>query len=112
MGVWHILPESLITSSSNSTIKDFDSHLSNGQNVIIYNHGNAGSRATPHRVELYKVLRKHFHVIAYDYRSIQLTSNNSDKIVILESRVLKRLWRLVQHRSERAGSSQRLHLHD
>ncbi|XP_045462689.1 lysophosphatidylserine lipase ABHD12-like isoform X4 [Harmonia axyridis] len=66
LGVWQILPFQL---ASNKTSDEFfDSSLKNGQNVIVYNHGNAGSRATGHRVELYKFLRKYFHVISFDYR--------------------------------------------
>lgn len=38
--------------------------------VIVYFHGNTGSRAAGHRVELYKLLRDlGFHVITFDYRS-------------------------------------------
>lgn len=68
LGVWQILPENLLSNYLNST-NYFEEILSNGQDVIIYNHGNAGSRVSSHRVELYKVLRQHFHVFAYDYRS-------------------------------------------
>lgn len=38
--------------------------------VLVYFHGNTGSRAAGHRVELYKLLRDlGFHVITFDYRS-------------------------------------------
>nr|CAI5846570.1 unnamed protein product [Callosobruchus analis] len=85
LGVWHILPE-------NHTYPDYDSNeeryfeeaLANGQDVIIYHHGNAGTRLTAHRVELYAILRKHFHVIAFDYRSYGDSSNvvpSEDKVV-------------------------------
>lgn len=41
-----------------------------GSKIIFYLHGNSGSRAASHRVELYKLLRElGFHVIAFDYRS-------------------------------------------
>lgn len=40
-----------------------------GSKVIFYLHGNSGSRAASHRVELYKLLRElGYHVIAFDYR--------------------------------------------
>lgn len=40
-----------------------------GSKIIFYLHGNSGSRAASHRVELYQVLREMgFHVIAFDYR--------------------------------------------
>lgn len=69
LGVWQILPEQLANSSESKDDKYYEAVLQNGQDVIIYNHGNSGSRVSSHRIELYKVLRKHFHVIAYDYRS-------------------------------------------
>lgn len=41
-----------------------------GTNVFLYLHGNTGSRAAAHRVELYKLLREMgFHILALDYRS-------------------------------------------
>lgn len=41
-----------------------------GSNVFLYLHGNTGSRAAAHRVELYKLLRElGFHILALDYRS-------------------------------------------
>ncbi|XP_019872114.1 lysophosphatidylserine lipase ABHD12 isoform X2 [Aethina tumida] len=65
LGVWHILPEN----EANDTSQDFDQALVNAENVLLYNHGNGGCRLTDHRVQLYKVLRKQFHVIAFDYRN-------------------------------------------
>lgn len=39
--------------------------------IIIYMHGNSGTRANPHRVELYRVLQNiSCHVLAVDYRSM------------------------------------------
>lgn len=69
VGVWHILPQELIQSGKDKDQKWFDSALSKGQPIIFYLHGNTGSRAREHRVELYKVLQKlNYHVIAFDYR--------------------------------------------
>lgn len=43
-------------------------HIS-GAKIIFYMHGNSGSRAASHRVELYNVLRAQgYHIIAFDYR--------------------------------------------
>lgn len=37
--------------------------------IVLYLHGNTGSRGNEHRVELYKILRRlGYHVIAVDYR--------------------------------------------
>ena len=73
VGVWHILPQDLIKESelvSADKKKDwFEDSLSNGQPIILYLHGNTGSRAREHRIELYKVLQKlNYHVICFDYR--------------------------------------------
>lgn len=67
--MWQILPKNLVNSSNVLDKEFFDKALSNGQHVILYNHGNSGHRVAPHRVELYAVLRQYFHVIAFDYRS-------------------------------------------
>lgn len=55
-----------------SNEKDFyEQMLSvNDTKIFLYLHGNTGSRAVSHRIELYKLLRSlGFHVIAFDYRS-------------------------------------------
>lgn len=40
-----------------------------GAKIVFYMHGNSGSRAASHRIELYQVLREQgYHVIAFDYR--------------------------------------------
>lgn len=69
LGVWQILPENLVHNFNKTDRNHLDNVLNNGQHIILYNHGNSGHRLAPHRVELYIVLRRHFHVIAYDYRS-------------------------------------------
>ncbi|KAK9876849.1 hypothetical protein WA026_015084 [Henosepilachna vigintioctopunctata] len=66
LGVWQILPSQVIPNKTDDNT--FETYLGNGQDVILYNHGNAGSRATAHRVEMYKFLSNFFHVITYDYR--------------------------------------------
>lgn len=49
-----------------------------GSRIIFYFHGNCGSRAASHRIELYKVLRSMgYHVIAFDYRSYGDSSTTS-----------------------------------
>lgn len=69
LGVWQILSHNITFSTNDTDDQYFENVLGNEQKVIIYHHGNAGTRLTPHRVELYKFLRKYFHVIAFDYRS-------------------------------------------
>lgn len=67
LGVWHLLPHALV----NRTIEDenFNYRESLGQAefpVIIHFHSNGGNRIE--FVNMYNVLRKYFHVIAFDYR--------------------------------------------
>lgn len=70
LGVWHILPSSLMNDSVNANDSFYEEALSHGEPVILYMHGNSGSRGSPHRVELYTLLRNmNYHVIAFDYRS-------------------------------------------
>ncbi|XP_065202981.1 lysophosphatidylserine lipase ABHD12 [Planococcus citri] len=69
IGVWQILPESY-TSQSQIAVETYDEAIGDGKPIIIYVHGNSGTRATYHRVQLYKLLQKNeCHVIAFDYRS-------------------------------------------
>lgn len=67
VGVWHVLSHT----QHNQTKLDVEegSLLKDGRPIILYLHGNSGTRAGFHRVGLYKVLSKmDFHVIAVDYR--------------------------------------------
>lgn len=69
----HILPQSLVSSAPKKGTPDFtqwfEKSLGDSRPVILYLHGNAGTRAVPHRVELYDILRKmDYHIIAFDYR--------------------------------------------
>jgi abhydrolase domain-containing protein 12 len=66
----HILPASLMNESMNASDSFYEDALSHGEPVVVYMHGNSGSRGSPHRVELYTLLRNmNYHVIAFDYRS-------------------------------------------
>uniref|UniRef100_A0A0A9XHW2 Monoacylglycerol lipase ABHD12 n=2 Tax=Lygus hesperus TaxID=30085 RepID=A0A0A9XHW2_LYGHE len=70
LGVWQILPISLVAPSILTPPADYEKFLSNGNPVFIYMHGNSGNRGTGHRIDLYKVLQKNnYHVIAFDYRN-------------------------------------------
>lgn len=65
LGVWHILPEELI----DFTLKpeDYEKELMKDEYpVVVFLHGNNNVRTD--NVPIYRILRKFFHVIAYDYR--------------------------------------------
>lgn len=84
IGVWHLLPanrqlEALalnILGNDASRNAAYDDWLKHGQ-VIIYCHGNAGTRATEYRVKLYQIFAENnFHVITFDYRSYADSSSH------------------------------------
>jgi len=70
VGVWHIVPKDLIAASKTQNASWFEKTLGDsGLPIIVYLHGNTGSRAREHRVELYKILQNlNYHVICFDYR--------------------------------------------
>ncbi|XP_059045902.1 lysophosphatidylserine lipase ABHD12-like [Achroia grisella] len=75
LGVWHIIPCSMFKDMF--IIRDYKTidirlhhELKKTKNtIVLYCHGNSNHRASPHRVQMYKVFQKmNFHVIAFDYR--------------------------------------------
>lgn len=66
LGVWHIAPREESCHNVDSV------QLTDGRMVLLYIHGIGGTRASAHRVALYKVLSnqltQEMHIIAYDYR--------------------------------------------
>lgn len=69
VGVWHTLPASQWEEADGKSLEWYRETLGDGRPVIIYLHGNFGTRAIPHRVELMKMLSAAgFHVLSLDYR--------------------------------------------
>ncbi|XP_066964160.1 lysophosphatidylserine lipase ABHD12-like isoform X3 [Macrobrachium rosenbergii] len=105
VGVWHILPESLLSSMPvETTDRDawFENSLSDHRPVILYLHGNTASRAVAHRIELYNVLRKmDYHVVAFDYRGYA----DSTPIPPNETGVVHDAKVVYRYVKERIGSS-------
>lgn len=67
LGVWHILPESYVDFKFKYSDYDYEYFLENTSlPVLLYFHGNGRVRSGS--VEMYKILRKFFHVISFDYR--------------------------------------------
>ena len=67
ISTWHILPDTYQDNVTRS--QDFISALSDGAPIVLYLHGNTGTRGTHHRVETYLSLRRRgYHVITFDYR--------------------------------------------
>lgn len=69
VGVWHTLPASQWEKAAGRSPEWYQETLGDGSPVIIYLHGNAGTRALIHRVELVKVFSAAgYHVFSLDYR--------------------------------------------
>lgn len=76
LGVWHILPESSLAActtnhqDNRTTILDDKLAFSDSRPIVLYVHGNKGSRAGDHRVRLYhRLAYEHdYHVVTFDYR--------------------------------------------
>ncbi|KAH3851352.1 lysophosphatidylserine lipase ABHD12-like isoform X1 [Dreissena polymorpha] len=99
LGLWHILPESLRV--LNLSPDSYEAQLTDSKPIILYLHGNSGSRAGWHRVGLYKVLAKmDFHVIAVDYRGYGDSSGSpSEDGVVADALFVYRWLRERQGRS-------------
>ncbi|XP_029350499.1 monoacylglycerol lipase ABHD12-like [Echeneis naucrates] len=69
VGVWHTLPASQWKEAVGKSPEWYRETLGDGHPVIVYLHGNIGTRAINHRVELVKILsRAGYHVLSVDYR--------------------------------------------
>uniref|UniRef100_A0A803WDP8 Lysophosphatidylserine lipase ABHD12 n=2 Tax=Ficedula albicollis TaxID=59894 RepID=A0A803WDP8_FICAL len=69
IGVWHTVPAALWKNARGKDQLWFEEALGSSHPVILYLHGNAGTRGGDHRVELYKVLSSlGYHVVTFDYR--------------------------------------------
>ncbi|XP_076018782.1 lysophosphatidylserine lipase ABHD12 [Genypterus blacodes] len=69
IGVWHTVPTHLWRDAQGKGGDWYGSTLSSAHSVILYLHGNAGTRGGDHRVQLYKVLSSlGYHVVTFDYR--------------------------------------------
>ncbi|KAL7296407.1 hypothetical protein TKK_0010419 [Trichogramma kaykai] len=71
IGVWQMLPQSLINQSTQQDKENYEELLKNATRpIFLYMHGNSGNRASSHRLELYRLFQSlDFHVICFDYRS-------------------------------------------
>lgn len=69
VGVWHTLPASQWEEAAGRSPEWHQETLGDGRPVIIYLHGNVGTRAMNHRVKLVKILSAAgHHVFSLDYR--------------------------------------------
>lgn len=93
LGVWHVLPSELATTATGDNSDTFMRLLSGSRKVILYLHGNAGSRAGWHRVQLYKVLTAlGYHVITFDYRGYGDSSGAPTEDGVCEDSISMYKW--------------------
>lgn len=94
VGTWHVLPEELgVQYTGTEAESQFVHQLQSGHGVILYLHGNAGTRAGWHRVQLYKLLSKAgFHVVTFDYRGYGDSSGSPSEEGLVEDAVSVFKW--------------------
>jgi len=86
LGVWHIVPKSLL-SELQETDEFYMQALMKNYRVFLYFHGIHGSRAAIHRTALYQVLQNmDCHVITFDYRGF---GDSSDIEAISETTLVE-----------------------
>nr|XP_039335749.1 lysophosphatidylserine lipase ABHD12 isoform X3 [Saimiri boliviensis boliviensis] len=69
VGVWHTVPAVWWKNAQGKDQLWYEDALASSHPIILYLHGNAGTRGGDHRVELYKVLSSlGYHVVTFDYR--------------------------------------------
>nr|XP_054323838.1 lysophosphatidylserine lipase ABHD12 isoform X2 [Pongo pygmaeus] len=69
IGVWHTVPAVWWKNAQGKDQMWYEDALASSHPIILYLHGNAGTRGGDHRVELYKVLSSlGYHVFTFDYR--------------------------------------------
>lgn len=90
---WQILPSHYHT-EQHITEDDFVHGLSDGSAVVLYLHGNTGTRATTHRVQLYKYLSSTLghHVITFDYRGFGNSRCYPSEQGMMEDALLVWMW--------------------
>ena len=95
--VWQILSKDSYAEEPVSE-DDFIHALSDGSAIILYLHGNTGTRATTHRVDLYKYLsgKLGYHVITFDYRGFGNSQCYPSELGMMEDALLAWMWLRVK----------------
>lgn len=96
LGVWHILPNAYQYNVTHS--EEYISALADGATVVLYLHGNTGTRGIPHRVQLYESLAERgYHVITFDYRGFGESSCTPSERGMMEDALL--VWNWIHTRT-------------
>lgn len=101
VGVWHTLPASQWEEASGKSPECYQETLGDGRPVIIYLHGNIGTRAINHRVELMKILSAaDYHVLSLDYRGFGDSTGEPSEAGLTSDAIYLYHW--VKKRSRRS----------
>jgi len=104
LGIWHSLPQGLVDQAikERHSIKFYEESLKSGKPIILYMHGNSGTRGSGHRIKLYHVLKAlDVHVLTFDYRGYA----DSSDVVPTEKGVVEDAKFMYRWVKSRAGKS-------
>lgn len=69
IGVWQVAPINYHEGGDDMSEEQYTKILADGRTIVMYMHGNTGTRAMFHRIGAYKMLiSRGYHCIAFDYR--------------------------------------------
>ncbi len=100
--VWQILPKQYHHGLTQISPDEYISALSDGSPVILYLHGNTGTRARYHRVKLYQHISEVFgyHIITFDYRGYGNSECYPSERKMMEDGRL--VWRWLREKTSKA----------
>ncbi|XP_035023852.1 lysophosphatidylserine lipase ABHD12 [Hippoglossus stenolepis] len=99
VGVWHTLPASQWDDAAGKSPEWHQETLGDGRPVIIYLHGNAGTRAMKHRVALVKILSEAgYHILSLDYRGYGDSSGEPSEAGMTRDALYLYQWVKTQNR--------------
>lgn len=101
IGVWQILPRAY--HNEPLSLEDFPAFLSDNRPVVLYLHGNTGTRATFARVEVYRLLseQKGYHVVTFDYKGFGDSDCSPSETGLMEDGLL--VWQWVKSHAPNAN---------
>ncbi|XP_041828786.1 lysophosphatidylserine lipase ABHD12-like [Melanotaenia boesemani] len=100
VGVWHTLPASQWQASAGRGPGWYQETLGDGSPVIVYLHGNVGTRAMNHRVKLVKILSAAgYHVLSLDYRGFGDSTGEPSEAGLTNDALYLYQWVKKQSRS-------------
>ena len=92
IGVWQILP--LVYHKQPVADNSFPNLLSDNRPIVLYLHGNTGTRAAYSRINVYKFLteEKDYHVVTFDYKGFGDSDCSPSESGLMEDGLLVWQW--------------------